>query len=158
MKFSLGGRSMEKFKVKIKGRIILFSIMSLIAVLLGAYNSLYLSNSGNETMSEGIVSGFQFGLILGIGMLSLIHMIKLNMIIKDDKKLKVLYNKEQDERMQSIRSKAGMPMLMITSIMMLTAAIIAGYYNIVVFYTLITVAIIQLSMGAIVKLFCIKTM
>lgn len=149
---------MEKFKGRIKGRIVMFSGMSLIAVLLGIYNSLYLSNLSKETMSDGIVLGFQFGLILGIGMLSLIQMIKLSTVIKDEKKLKILYNKEQDERMKAIRSRAGMPMLMVTSILILAAAIIAGYYNITVFYTLIITAIIQLTIGVIVKLYCINTM
>ena len=37
-----------------------------------------------------------------------------------------------------------MPTLMITSVVMLLSAIIAGYFNIVVFYTLVVAAIVQL--------------
>jgi len=51
-----------------------------------------------------------------------------------------------------------MPMLMITSILMLIAAIIAGYFNIIVFYTLVLAATVQLSIGTIVKLVCMKLM
>lgn len=149
---------MEKFKSKVKRRIILFSGMTLITVLLGVYGFFVVGNPEKGSMSDGIISGFQFGIIFGIGMLSLLQIIKLGMVIKDDKKLKMLYNQEHDERLKTIRSKAGMPMLMITSELMLIAAIIAGYFNVVVFYTLVIAAMIQLSIGAILKLYYMKTM
>lgn len=149
---------MEDFKKRIKRRIILFSGMTLLIALLVVYDFFASGNSEKASMTDGIVSGFQFGLIFGIGTLALLQLIKLNTVIKDDKKLKMLYYKEHDERLKTIRSKAGMPMLMITSIIMLIAAIIAGYFNMVVFYTLAIAAIVQLSIGTIVKLYCMKTM
>ena len=149
---------MEDFKKRIKRRIILFSGMTLLIALLVVYDFFASGNSEKASMTDGIVSGFQFGLIFGIGTLALLQLIKLNTVIKDDKKLKMLYYKEHDERLKTIRSKAGMPMLMITSVVMLIAAIIAGYFNIVVFYTLVISAIVQLSIGTIVKLYCMKTM
>jgi hypothetical protein len=80
------------------------------------------------------------------------------MAIKDERKLKMAYNRENDERMKAIRAKAGMPMLLITSVMMVIAAIIAGYFNIVVFYTLTAAAMMQLLLGVSVKLYHMKTM
>jgi hypothetical protein len=41
---------------------------------------------------------------------------------------------------------------------MVIAAIIAGYFNIVVFYTLVIAVAAQLSVSAMVKLYCLKTM
>ena len=149
---------MEKFKGRIKRRIILFAGMTLITAVLGVYDFFAAGNLEKASMTDGIVSEFQFGLIFGIGMLALLQIIKLSRVINDDKKLRMLYNKEHDERLKTIRSKAGMPMLMITSVIMLIAAIIAGYFNIVVFYTLVMAAVVQLSVGAIVKLYCMKTM
>lgn len=149
---------MEKFKSKVKRRIILFSGMTLITALLGVYSFFVVGSPEKGSMSDGIILGFQFGIIFGIGMLSLLQIIKLGMVIKDDKKLKMLYNQEHDERLKTIRSKAGIPMLMITSELMLIAAIISGYFNIVVFYTLVIAAIIQLSIGVILKLYYLKTM
>ena len=149
---------MEKFKMRIKRRIILFSGMTLITAVLGVYDFFAERNFEKASMTDSIVSEFQFGLIFGIGIVALLQIIKLSMVIKDDKKLRRLYNKEHDERLKTIRSKAGIPMLMITSVIMLIVAIIAGYFNIVVFYTLVMVAIVQLSIGAIVKLYCMKTM
>lgn len=111
-----------------------------------------------ESMRPTMVVGFQFGLILGIGMLSLIQVIKLSKIIKDDKKLKILHNKEHDERLILIRSKSGMPMLLITSVLMIIVAIVYGHFNTTVFITLVLAAMIQLLIGLIVKLYCMKTM
>lgn len=149
---------MGEFKTKIIRRIMLFSGITLITAVMGIYAFFAGTSSEKTSMANGSVSGFQFGLILGIGLLTLRQTIKLSIVVKDEKKLKMLYNEEQDERLKSIRSKAGMPMLMITSVMMLIAAIIAGYFNVVVFYTLIIAAIVQLSIGTIIKLYYMKTM
>lgn len=144
--------------MRIERRIIIFSGMILVAVALGVYAIFAMDNSEEAIMADGIVSGFQFGIIFGIGILALLQIIKLSRVIKDETNLKMLYNQEHDERLKTIRSKAGMPMLMITSIIMLIAANIIGYFNIVVFYTLVIAAIVQLSIGTIVKLYCMKTM
>lgn len=149
---------MGSFKMRIKRRILLFLGITLLIAVLGVYGFFTAGNSENASITDGIVSGFQIGLIFGIGILALLQIIKLSMVIKDDKKLKMQYNKENDERLKTIRNKAGMPMLMITSVMMLITAIIAGYFNMVVFYTLVIAAMVQLSIGTIVKLYCMKTM
>jgi hypothetical protein len=149
---------MEKFMMTIKRRVMLFSGMAIAAAALGIYSFLVICNSEKTGMTDGIIAGFQFGLILGIGLLALLQIIRLIMVIRDDKKLKILYNKEHDERLKAIRSKAGMPMLLINSIIMLIAAIIAGYFNITVFFTLVIASMVQLSIGTIVKLYCMKTM
>jgi len=149
---------MEEFKRRAKRRIIIFSGMTLVAVALGIYSIFAMDNSKEASLAEGIIAGFQFGIIFGIGILGLIQIIKLRRAIKNETNLKILYNQEHDERLKTIRSKAGMPMLMVTSIIMLIAAIIFGYFNLVVFYTLVIAATAQLTIGAIVKLYCMKTM
>lgn len=149
---------MEEFKRAIKKRITLFSGLLLVTVVLGVYGLFLMGNSEGGNMTDGIVTGFQFGIMLDVGILSLFQIVKLNKVINDDKKLRILHNKENDERLKAIRSKAGMPMLMITSVIMLIAAIIAGYFSKVVFSTLVITAIVQMSIGAIVKLFYLKTM
>lgn len=149
---------MENFKMRLKKRIVLFSAVGITAAVLGIYNFIVSNDKVEGSLSEGIVSGFQFGLILGIGILALIETIKLNKVIRDEKRLRMHFNAEQDERLKAIRSKAGMPMLLITSVLMLIAAIIAGYVNITVFYTLIAAAMVQLTIGLIVKVYCMNTM
>ena len=45
------------------------------------------SNSEKTSKTNGIVSGFQFGIIFGIGILTLIQIIRLSTVVKDDKNL-----------------------------------------------------------------------
>lgn len=149
---------MENFRKTIKRRITLFSGMLLVEVLFGAYCFWASEYSGKTAVSNGSVADLQMGILFGIGILTLVQIIKLRKVINDDKKLKMLYNQEHDERLKTIRARAGMPMLLITSTTMLIAAMIAGYFNVVVFNTLIITAIVQLSIGAFVKLYYLKTM
>ncbi|HAZ06089.1 MAG TPA: hypothetical protein DCY58_07325 [Acetobacterium sp.] len=151
---------MEKFKRTVKRRITISSGMALLALVLGAYSiySIITADISTATHSDGFVAGFQFGLIVSILVLSVIDIIKLSLTIKDETKLKLLYNKEHDERMKAIRSKAGMPLIAVTSVLLIIAAIIAGYINITVFYTLIIAVATQLSVSPVVKLYCMKTM
>ncbi len=151
---------MEKFKRTVKRRIAISSGIALVVLVLGAYSiySIITADISTATHSDGFVAGFQFGLIVSILGLSVIDIIKLSLAIKDETKLKVLYNKEHDERMKAIRSKAGMPLIAVTSVLLIIAAIIAGYINITVFYTLIIAVAGQLSVSTAVKLHCMKTM
>lgn len=149
---------MENYKRTIRHRIMLFTGLILLTVALGIYSITAMGNPENAGISGGALSGFQLGLITGLGILALTQLFKLSMAIKDERKLKMAYNRENDERMKAIRAKAGMPMLLITSVMMVIAAIIAGYFNIVVFYTLIAAAMMQLLLGVSVKLYHMKTM
>ena len=67
--------------------------------------------------------------------------------------LREAYLKETDERMILIRSKAGMPALLITSVIMIFAGIIAGYFNIIVFYSLLAAGVCQLLLGVCLKFY-----
>lgn len=149
---------LKEYRTKIRRRIKLFQGLTSIAVAFGLCDVFIFGDPETVRMTGGPVAGFQAGIIIGLGMLALIQVIKLSMIVKDDKKLELLYNKENDERLKIIHSKAGMPMLMITSALILVAAIIAGYYNMTAFYTLVITGIVQLSIGAAMKLYCMKTM
>jgi len=151
---------MEKFRTKVKQRMVVSSGIALVTLVLGAYSiySIVFTDHSTASHSAGFMAGFQFGLIVSIFAFSLLDLVKLSRAIKDDTKLKVLYNKEHDERMKTIRSKAGMPLISLTSLLMIIAAIIAGYFNDVIFYTLVISVAAQLSVSAIVKLYCMKTM
>lgn len=151
---------MEKFRTTVKRRIAISSGMALVTMVLGAYSiySIIISDVSTATHSDGFVAGFQFGLIVSIFGFSVFDIIKLSLAINDETKLKVLYNKEHDERLKAIRNKAGAPMIVVTSVLMVLAAIVAGYFNIVVFYTLVIAVAAQLSVSAMVKLYCLKTM
>lgn len=145
---------MEGYKRTIRKRQILLSLIALIAAGVGIYDGLIL----DSVRSDNIVFSFQCGLAIGCGLLAAVKLIHYSKILKNEMQLKIEYNKENDERTKAIRNKSGMPMLMITSGIMLLAGVIAGYFNELVFTTLIIASVCQLTIGAIVKVYHIKTM
>lgn len=76
--------------------------------------------------------------------------------LRSEAALRLAYNRENDERMKAIRARAGMPMLLISSAIILLAAMVAGCFSAAVFYTLVAVAAGQLTLGAAVKFFYMK--
>lgn len=150
---------METFKTKVKRRIFTDAGLMLLAVALGIFSIISMSSQADDgTMAEGFLAGFQFGLIMSIGALALVDLVKLRRAVNDETRLRMLYNKEHDERLKAIRSKAGQPLLTVTSVLMVIAAIIAGYFNFTVFFTLVVAVLAQLAVSAGVKLVCLKKM
>ena len=145
---------MEQFKIKLKTRITWLSVLTLITALLGVYALFF----APEILKNSIVFEFQGGAIAAICILSSLNIIKYNNILKDDTKLKLECNKENDERFKLIKSKAGIPIVPALSIMMMITGIIAGYFNITVFFTLIIVAMCQMLICGCIKLVYMKRM
>lgn len=149
---------MEKYRKTIKKRMILCGILAAVSVGLGIFHQSEFFDLVSFATRNEAVAGFQAGLLSGFGILALFLLYKYGIAIKDETKIKMLYNKEHDERQNLIRQKAGMPLLMITSCIMIFAGIIAGYFNEIIFYTLVLAAMIQLTLGAMVKIYCMKKM
>ena len=83
---------------------------------------------------------------------------RLSLILKDETKLRQQFNLENDERLKAIRAKSGMPMLIFTSLAMVIAGMIAGFFNETVCLTLIIAAACQLLAGVAVKAVHMKIM
>ena len=149
---------MEKYRKKVRIKMVLLALLSLTAVALGIYNVFFEGDTGASGFSAGMLSGFRTGMAIGIGFFALIRMIGLGKAIRDEKALKELYNKEHDERLREIRAKAGIPLLLITSVLMLIAALIAGPMNVTVFYTLLIASAAQLLISLGVKMYFLKKM
>lgn len=145
---------MEKYRKNLIFRIITLSFVVLLAVGLGIFNVF----GAKEQIKENVIFGFQCGFIIGLELVSVILIIRYSKAVKDMKKLEVLFNKENDERIRYIKSKAGMPMLLITSVIMILCGTVLGYFNTTVFYTLITASMCQLFTACIVKMVYLKKM
>ncbi|MDE6835187.1 MAG: hypothetical protein K2J39_13220 [Ruminococcus sp.] len=145
---------MEKYRKKLILRIFLMSFIVLLATGLGIFNVF----GTNESIKENTVFGFQCGFITGLGLVAVILIIRYSKAVKDSDKLKILFNKENDERLRYIKSKSGIPMLLITSMIMILSGTIFGYFNTTVFYTLIVASMCQLLIAGIVKMVYIKKM
>lgn len=141
---------MKVFKKKTIIKMVFCCIVTILAALFGIF---FVFSGDSFTMANDVLAGFQQGLILAMGVLSLINFMKLSAAVKEEKKLQMLFNKENDERQIYIRKKAGMPMMMFTSGAMILAGVIAGYFNETVFFTLVIAAICQLTVGAAIKVF-----
>ncbi|MBN1775586.1 MAG: hypothetical protein JW817_03880 [Clostridiales bacterium] len=149
---------MEKYRKKVQMKRVLLALLVLTAVALSIYNVFFEGETEASGFSTGMLSGFRSGLAIGFASVAAIQMIFLGQALRDEKKLKVLYNREHDERLSAIRAKAGMPLLLITSVLMLIAAMIAGPLNIIVFYSLLVAASAQLLIGLGVKAYYLKKM
>jgi len=156
---------MEEMKKKLKRNSIIWAGTVCLAILTGVYMLFQILNKesmpavyGEVDFSTGMMDGFRIGLIMGLGILGLVNIIHNIRIIRDEKKIQLYYNQLKDERMQAIRSKAGIPMILFTSLMILAAAIIAGNYSTPVFLTLLITAMVQLSISVAVKLYYMRTM
>lgn len=150
---------MENFKKKLQKRKIGFMCMAIIVVIISIIDVfVILPKSQNGSFSNGMIVGVSSGTIISLGILSILKIIQLSKVLKDEKLIKLLYNKENDERLQSIRGKAGMPIILIMSITMFISGIIGSYFSDIIFYTLFVAGFIQLFVGVIVKLYYMKTM
>lgn len=145
---------MEQFRKKLKIRISWLSVLSLTTALVGIYN-VFLAP---ETLKNITVFEFQGGALIAICILSSLNIIKYISILKDDNKMKLKRNKETDERFKTIKSKAGIPIVPVLSVLMIMSGIIAGYFNITVFYTLIIVAMCQILISGVIKIIYMKRM
>jgi len=140
---------MEAYRKTIKRRIALLSLV--IALFVGIL--LYDQFLTSAALRDSIVFSFQCGFAsaASIGIVFLI--VRYSKALNDEEKLRLLYNQEHDERMSAIRSKAGVPMVLILSLLQVFAGMIAGYYNETVFYALLLAATGQLLISIMVKFY-----
>lgn len=145
---------MEKYRKKVILRVIALSFLALFALSIDLVDVF----GAQEQLKENVVLCFQCGLAIAIELLSIIQIIKYSKALKNDGELEKIYNQENDERMRAIRAKAGQPLLLIISIIMLLAGIVIGYFNHTVFYTLIGAVAFQSLVSVIVKFAYMKKM
>lgn len=93
------------------------------------------------------VTSFQVGLLTGLLAVAVVYMVRLQRAMKDDAALRRLYYSEHDERNCYIQQKVGQTMLAVTPVVLLVAAVIAGYFSAVVFFSLVGAALLQALVG-----------
>ncbi|MDE6035741.1 MAG: hypothetical protein K2G36_07525 [Ruminococcus sp.] len=145
---------MEKYRKNLILRISVLSFVVLISAGLGIFNIF----GTEENIKKNIIFDFQCGFITVFGLISAILIIRYSKAVKNPDKLKLLFNKENDERLRYIRSKSGMPMILISSVIMILSGTVFGYFNTTVFYTLIVASVFQLIISGILKMIYIKKM
>ena len=91
------------------------------------------------SMWRGFISGATFG----VAALLIIGIIQARQALRSEEKFKKLYIKENDEREQMVCRTAASTALRSFLLLSLVAVIIAGYFSITVFLTLIAVTLVQ---------------
>lgn len=145
---------MNNYKKTIKKRILLLAVPIILSVILGIYDVFWASPETKKTS----IYGFQVGIIISLGLLAIITVIRFSALLKDENKLILQFNRENDERIKAIKAKAGIPMLPITSVLLIIAGVVAGYNNNLVFLTLVAASTFQMFICAIVKIIYMKRM
>lgn len=125
---------MDKFKKRVKRRII--GLMAILISLIGIYLILFVNKDKISYMPEEIMS-FNSGVLFSIGILLLIEIFKNYRSMKTEKELKKLYIKENDERRIMIMQKTGAIGINICILTFGFATMIAGFFNQIVFFTLL---------------------
>ncbi len=145
---------MEQYRKKLKLRMLLFSIVMLFCVVILLINQIGTIDTATETIAISFQEGFAAS---GIIILAL-TLFRYRRALSDEEKLRLLYNQENDERMKAIRAKAGVPMVLILSMSLVLAGMVIGYWNETIFVVLIGVALFQLTMSMLVKLYYMRKM
>jgi len=140
---------MELFKKKIKTRIVLLCAVLLLFVAILLYNQF----GASEALKDSLAFSFQCGVSASGSIVLVFWLMKYRGALKDETKLRLLYNEEKDERMSAIRAKAGIPMVLILSMALVLGGMIIGYFNETVFVVLIGAALFQLLVSLGVKLY-----
>lgn len=93
--------------------------------------------AGDRNIFSEFHQGFQFGLIVLVEIIFIYFTTRYAKILRKPEELKKLYYAENDERMRMIREKSGGYIIFICAIAILITAIVAGYFNEIVFWTLV---------------------
>ncbi len=106
----------------------------------------------DQPIINGIYTGVGSGLIVG----GFIVLIKMKIILKDEKKLKQKKLEEQDERNQMIKQKAMYSSAYILIILTYLGLMVSGIFNLTVFFTLWVVTMVYLAVFIIMNLYYSK--
>ncbi|MEA4915656.1 MAG: hypothetical protein VB061_13910 [Christensenella sp.] len=140
---------MEQYKKKLKNRILLLSSIVLFCVAILLYNQF----GAPDALKDSLAFSFQCGFSASGSLVLVFWLMKYRVALKDESKLRLLCNEENDERMSAIRAKAGIPMVLILSLALVLGGMVIGYWNETIFVVLVGVALFQLLASLGVKLY-----
>lgn len=147
---------MENYRAKLQKRNRVLGLLTAFTSLLLLCTNFGILNLGRNDEFAGIVTEFQSGLLCWAILLFARKILKTNAAVKDDLKLRKLYNEENDERKKAIREKCGAPVILISSVAIIFAGIIGGYFNEIIFFSLVVCGIVQLIVCAVMKFYYLK--
>ena len=146
-------KNLQNYRKEIARRIsllVVFCVIALLAIVLGAD---FLKDISLETTDR---TDYVLGFFTGIELVCLFYMGCLIRAYRDEKYLKEMYTKETDEREILIRMKSGKNIVPILSFVIAVIACVMSYVNYEVFIALTAVAIAQIIITLILKIYWSK--
>ena len=146
-------KNLQNYRKEIARRIsllVVFCVTALIAIILGAVFLKDISPSNADT------TDYVLGFFTGIELVCIFYMGCLIRAYRDEKYLKEMYTKETDEREILIRMKSGKDIVPILSFVIAVIACVMSYVNYEVFIALTAVAIAQIIITVILKIYWSK--
>lgn len=143
-------KNLQNYRKEVARRIsllVVFCITALLAIVLGAVFLKDISPSKADT------TDYVLGFFTGIELVCLFYMGCLIRAYRDEKYLKEMYTKETDEREILIRMKSGKDIVPILSFVIAVIACVMSYVNYEVFIALTAVAIAQIIITLILKIY-----
>lgn len=125
---------MDKYREKLKVRTTILSLVAAVTLLIYV-GLLFYGDRLPELPS--FIKGFQTGVVLGIELGVIAYIAKYMKALKNDVNLKKLFIEENDERTGLILRSAGTLTVSVTLVVLGIAATIAGFFNSLVFFTLL---------------------
>ena len=146
-------KNLQNYRKEIARRIsllVVFCVIALLAIVLGAD---FLKDISLETTDR---TDYVLGFFTGIELVCVFYMGCLIRAYRDEKYLKEMYTKEIDEREILIRMKSGKNIVPILSLVIAVIACVMSYVNYEVFIALTAVAIAQIIITLILKIYWSK--
>ncbi|MDU7385391.1 MAG: hypothetical protein E7L13_06075 [Finegoldia magna] len=146
-------KNLQNYRKEIARRIsllVVFCVTALLAIVLGAVFLKDISPSKADT------TDYVLGFFTGIELVCLFYMGCLIRAYRDEKYLNEMYTKETDEREILIRMKSGTNIVPILSFVIAVIACVMSYVNYEVFIALTAVAIAQIIITVILKIYWSK--
>jgi len=144
----------KDYKEVLKKRISLLYIVVILGVTTIAISFIF--SNGKYDYLPDFLSGFYTGIGAALITIGLIFIIKIKNILKDEKKLKEKRLEEQDERNQMITQKSIYSAAIILNILAYIGLMIAGIFNLVVFWTLWIVLVVFMVTFVILQVYYSK--
>ncbi|WP_051540131.1 hypothetical protein [Clostridium ihumii] len=151
---------MDSFKKSIKLKMILLITFNIIACIFIAFINYYSTKlnlfANTSKIASGRIQGFQTGFFVGLELLFVLGIIRYRKALNSNDELKKLYIEENDERKKHILSKTSSSSSTVSLILIAFLTIISGFFNEIVFYTLVMVLFLLSFIKVGFKLYYLK--
>lgn len=150
---------MDKMKQEVEGKLKYWGRLSALFAILMTTNFWNFTRAadGGDNFTD-FFQGFQLGIAMAFLACAIFSIVRYRKILQDEEALRAYYIKEHDERNKAIWNKSGGNVLYTCGVLIIGAAVVAGYFNSIVFLTLLACGLFLLLVKKGLCLYYCKTM